>query len=117
MINKLSYGARRNILIIFTGITLSYVRNYVQYKTYCWNSVTIFISSSFAHYIIILLIGAVSCVVSNSKKIYFMGQDDSVAKHEVDVYEFLYYFCVAILISCIFVFFIGHYTPGDSYDD
>jgi hypothetical protein len=65
-----------------------------------------------------LLVGAISYGLIKSKINYFIEQGETSKEYETSMDEFLFKYCIVILVACVFIFFVAHYNaPFDLYDD
>jgi hypothetical protein len=51
----LSFKGRRDLLIVFTGLVVAFVRNVVQYRRYTFDGGWDFFGSWFVHYLAVAL--------------------------------------------------------------
>ena len=72
-----SLSARRNALLAATGLVVAYVRTFLQYHRYSWDSVSEFLTSWFIHYVGVGLIGAIAYAVIKANERRFLSSTDS----------------------------------------
>lgn len=110
-------NTRRNILLALTGLIVAYVRNFLQYHRYSYDSALEFLGSWFAHYLAIGLLGALFYSLSDWAD-RFILEKERVGKG-LSVDEGLVYFCIAVIVCSVAVFFIAHWPAGlsDTFEE
>ena len=114
MLSKLSLRARRSLLLGITALVVSYVRSYLQYHQYSWESIEQFLASWLIHYLAIFLLVAVSYALIKTKAHLFLGKKDE--SHGITMEELTVYVSVVLLVAAVIIFFLAHWQPVDTYE-
>jgi len=111
--NPVSYGLKRNLLLWFTALVVSWVRNVIQYGSYSWNSLWEFLSFWVAHWLAVVIVMAIALGCIKGTERFFLGCKEGEG---LTVDKGLVYISMVILVSAVFIFFMAHYTPyGDPW--
>lgn len=114
MFTKSPLSARRNVLLGVTALVVAYVRSYLQYHQYSWQSIEQFLISWLIHYLVILALVAVSYAIINTKADLFLEnktERDRITKEEATVYV-----SVVLLVAAVLIFFVAHWPRSDMYE-
>ena len=107
-------NTRRSILLGVTALVVAYVRSYLQYHQYSWQSVGQFLISWLIHYLAILGLVAISYAFINTKADFFLGkksEQDRISKDEATVYV-----SIVLLIAAVLIFVVAHWSLSDIYE-
>lgn len=105
-------NARRNILLVTTGLVVAYVRNFLQYHRYSFDSLLEFVGFWLLHYLVVGLLGALCYGLFHWGDRFILGREESDKGLSVD--EGLVYFCIAVIVCSVAVFVIAHWPAGMS---
>ncbi len=111
MLRVLSSRVRRNALLAFTSLVVAYVRTFLQYHRYAWESIGQFLISWFLHYIVVVLLATVSYAFIKANEHWFL-EDDSQRKG-LTIDEAYVYISFVVLISAVSIFLLAHWVPSD----
>jgi len=114
MLSKFSLYTRRNFLLGFTALIVAYVRSFLQYHRYFWESVGQFFLSWFIHYLAVLVLVAISYALIKTKAEFFLG--NKTENHKITTEEVIVYVSVVLLVAAILIFLIAHWPPADMYE-
>ena len=103
---------RKHLLLAVTSLVLAYVRTFLQYGNYLWDSVFDFAASWFVHYLALGLAAAVFYGLTPWAWRSFIAEGEPIKLNEA-----LVYFCLAVLIGCGSVFVIAHWPAGYSLEE
>lgn len=104
-------GNRRgNLLLALTGLIVAYVRNFLRYHRYSFESVWEFLGFWFVHYLAVGLLGAMFYGLSNWADRFILKRETT--EKGLSVEEGLVYFCIAIIVCSVAIFFIAHWPAG-----
>ena len=112
---KLSYERRRYILFAVTSFVLAYVRSFLQYKRYFWESFGQFLISWLIHAIFLMILIGIAYAIINAKVKYFI--DDIDERREYSVSEIMVIVLVIVLIAAIAIFFFAQIAPINTPDE
>lgn len=114
MFAKLSLNARTGTLLITTSLVVAYVRTYLQYHHYGWESVTEFLTSWFIHYLGVWLFAVLCGAFISSAAPIFLGEDSR--RREVPSSELLVHVTLGVLAASVIVFVLAHWPASGSYE-
>lgn len=115
MLRMLSPSVRRNALLAFTSLVVAYVRTFLQYHRYAWESIGQFLISWFLHYIAVVLVAVVAYAFIKSNEHRFL-EDDSQRKG-LTIDEAYVYVSFVVLVVAVSIFLIAHWVPSDVPED
>jgi formate hydrogenlyase subunit 3/multisubunit Na+/H+ antiporter MnhD subunit len=114
MLTRAPHSTRRNVLLGITALVVAYVRSYLQYHQYSWQSIEQFVISWLIHYLAILGLVAISYAFINTKADFFLGnktERDRKTKEEATVYV-----SIVLLVAAVLIFFVAHWPQSDIYE-
>jgi hypothetical protein len=110
----ISLKTRGNVLLVFTGLVVAYVRNVVQYHHYFWDSTVKFFAWWFIHYIAVGIVTASSYfLIKNTEKIFFKYKE---SEQGLTWEQAVVYTSLIILVCSILVFLLAHWGGTSDYD-
>jgi hypothetical protein len=107
---------RMFVLVLFTGIFVSYARQIIQKHKYGWDSILGFVGHVFFNSFGIVGICTVAGIFITKYRSKFI---EGFKEREYDINEMLFYGCIFIIaITAFVVFFLNGYHVGsaDDYD-
>jgi cytochrome bd-type quinol oxidase subunit 2 len=114
MFNKLTSRNKRSILLAVTALVVAYVRSFIQYHRYSWESLEQFLISWLIHYFAVLVLIAISYVFIITKASFFLGREKE--GKEITAEEATVYVSFVLLVLAILVFFVAHWPASDDYE-
>lgn len=114
MVPRSPLSTRRSILLGVTSLVVAYVRSYLQYHQYFWQSVGQFLFSWLIHYLAILGLAAISYAFINAKADFFLdkkSEHERISKDEATVYV-----SIVLLVVAVLIFVVAHWPQSDSYE-
>lgn len=113
MLSKLTPRVRRWALLAITALVVAYVRSFLQYRQYYWESITQFLISWLLHYFVIVILIGISCAFISTTSAYFLkGEKES---RKISFEEAMVYVSLILLAAAVLVFFVAHW-PLSAYD-
>lgn len=108
---KLSNEGRSLVLMVVTGLVVAYVRDFLQYHRYMWNSFSQFLVSWLIHFVALLLFLMFSYPAIVKLASFFIDKpEDSIR----DMNEHFVYVPIIVLLAAIAVFILANWVPvGD----
>ena len=104
---------RRWSLLTITALVVAYVRNFIQYRQYYWESTTQFLISWFLYYFAIAILIGISYAFISTKAAYFLeGEKES---RKISFEEAMVYVSLILLTAALLMFFVAHWPPS-AYD-
>jgi len=107
---QLDSSVRRNLLLILTGLIVAYVRNFLQYHRYSFESVWELLGFWFAHYVVIAIVSAIAYGLIHLADRFILVKEKGAKRLSVD--EAIVYFCVLFIVSSAVVFVVAHWPAG-----
>jgi len=105
-LEKIPHRIRRHALLIFTALVAAFVREFLQYHHYFWDSIGQFLISWIIHYLAVVLILVMSGVAIKKSEKYFL--DDEKPKPNIDAENLIFYVSIILLVISLFIFFVAH---------
>jgi len=109
-IKKLTTGIRIYSLLGLAALVVAYVRTYLQYGEYGWNSFAHTAMSWFLHYAALVVMAAISHVAINGYRKYFFEKIDQ--PNEIRMEQTIYHVAVFALVAAVGIFFLAHWVPS-----
>ncbi len=109
---SVSLNTKRNLLLAVTSLVVAYVRTFLQYHRYSWDSVSEFLASWFVHYIAVALLVAISYAVIKTHERRFLPNTDG-SRQGLGMVEAFVYIPLVLLVCSIAIFLLAHWpTTG-----
>lgn len=108
MFKKLSFNIRNNILIVFTGLVISYVHLSLHHKKYLWDTFGDFILDFFCYSIWVVIFCMISVVIIRITEKYFLTKMVTENTDETDI---IFYICMVLIVLSISTFIWGYGFP------
>lgn len=106
MFNRVSSETKNNLLLCITGLVVSYVRMFIQYKRYFWDTLGDFFISWFINYLFVGIVFMISGVIIKTTEKYFLP--DKIKPNDTTLEEIKFYICMFFLVLCLIIFILGH---------
>jgi hypothetical protein len=114
ILNRLSLNARTGVLFAVTALVVAFVRTYLQYHRYGWESVGAFLISWFVHYLAVGVFAVVCGAFISSSAPFFLGKDSQ--RRELATAELLVYVSLVVLAAAIIMFVLAHWPASEWYE-
>jgi hypothetical protein len=113
-LEKIPHRIRRHALLIITALVVAFVRTFLQYHHYFWDSIGQFLISWFIHYVAVGLLVVISGTTIMTCEKYFL--DDEKQNHGINIENVIVYVSIVLLVASLLVFFMAHVTPDGMGD-
>ncbi|OHC68511.1 MAG: hypothetical protein A3H93_04815 [Rhodocyclales bacterium RIFCSPLOWO2_02_FULL_63_24] len=114
MLTRLSLNAKTGALLVITSLVVAYVRTYLQYHSYGWESVGAFLTSWFIHYLAVWVFVIVCGAFISSASPFFLGKDSQ--RRELTSNELLVFVALGTLAAALVLFVLAHWPASGSYE-
>ncbi len=103
-------NAKSQLLLAITGLVIAFVRNFLQYQRYSFDSIWEFVGFWLLHYMAIGFLGAVFYACLGPVRRIVLGGDTGGVWPRID--EAIASWCLALLLCAAAVFVLAHWPAG-----
>ncbi len=107
----ISLSTRRHLLLAVTSLVVAYVRTFLQYHRYSWDSISEFLAVWFVHYIAVYLLVAISYGVIKTHERRFLADSDG-QRQGLKMDEAFVYVAFVLLVCSISIFVVAHWPSS-----
>jgi hypothetical protein len=111
---KLSFNARQFALLSITALVIAYVRTFLQYHRYFWDSIGQFLASWLIHFVALTLFLMISGALIITKAPFFLENGNEGRK--ITVEEAIVYISLVLLMAAVSIFLLAHWVPVGTED-
>ncbi len=108
---SISLSTKRHLLLALTSLVVAYVRTFLQYHRYSWDSISELLASWFVHYIAVYLLVAISYSVIKTHETRFLAEGES-ERRGLRMDEAFVYVAFVLLVCSISIFVVAHWPAS-----
>jgi hypothetical protein len=102
---------RGHVLAAATGLVVAFVRTFLQYHRYGWESLYQFSIAWLVHYVAVILFVIVSSAVVSASVNFF--SEPRIDQRELSADRVMVYVLLVVLVAAVFIFIVAHWPSPD----